>query len=495
MSVFIQTDTAGTGASGGVFADRAFFDLALIANGDTGIGFTNVPPNLQQITYARTDPGAPATRLDQLVNTNFNVNPQNIDILVLAVAEDFVLGDGSSILTRGGTALPPGFGSLNPTTSCLVLYDTSSNDGQGYCVAREGTGDLDLPMPISALLYHELSHALRIVTTGLLELTGTCDPASPEENAAIVDENVMRDQLGKPHRDPNIHCGTSCGGGGGGGDNCCVVASVASGSPFSAEVAALRQMRDGLLRRSEVGFEFFRDLHEGYYGFSPEVCRMMAREPALRDQVLAFYVRPLVLVLRLLERYTLGGLRGASLAAFFEEDLGRALDVAALGEAELALAASILRSPGEGLGEALAEVLAGSAPGMSGPSMSEVYLELAVLLRDVAVPDEHARWGLIEPLGIYLAALLERRRGADAAALAASLEPVFDEWAGRLPIAGGWVSLSRDELREELGFLSRALLVSDASRRTFGGRLAERFPRERRLLETLAETGYLEGEG
>ena len=498
MTLFIRTDTAGTGAEGSVFPAEAFFHLGVIANGDTELGFVDLPPSLQQVTYARTDPGVPATRLDELVNTDFGVNPEGIDIVVIAAGADFVFNDGQSILAVGGRAIPPN-DDLNPTTSCLAIYDNSLNNGQGYCVARDGTGGtLDLPSSRAVILYHELSHALRIVTDSSLPLTFACDPASPEENAAIIDENALRDQLGEPHRDPNIHCGAICGGGGGGGGggDCCVVASVASGSPFSAEVAALRRMRDGLLRRSEVGFEFFRDLHEGYYGFSPEVCRMMAREPALQGWILALYVRPLVLVLRLLERYTLGGLRGARLTAFFEEDLGRAPDVAALGETELALAAGILRSPGEGLGEALSEVLSGwSAAGAEGPSTPGVYAELALLLRDAATPDEHVRWGLVEPIGIYLAALLERRHGVDAETLAAALEPAFDDWASRLPIAGGWVSLSRDELREELGFLSRALLVSDVSRRAFGRRLAERFPEERRLIETLAETGHLRGEG
>ncbi len=491
MSLFIRTDAVGTGASGAVLPARAFVDLGIIANGDTGLGFNNVPPDLQQVTYTRTDPGVPATRLDQLVNTNFNVNPQNIDIVIMAVAANFVFNDGSSILIRGGTSLKPS-SALNPTTSCLTVYDTSSNNGAGYCVARAGTGGtLDLPEPISVILYHELSHALRIVTTGLLPLTVACNPASPEESAAITDENDMRDQAGIPHRDPTIHCGTTCSSP---PPNCCIVASVASGSPFSAEVNALRQVRDGMLRRSEVGFEFFRDLHEGYYGFSPEVCRLMTREPALRGQILAFYVRPLLLVLRLVERYTLGGLRDDALAAFFEEDLLRAPDVATLGQAELALAAEILRSPA-GFGEALSEVLSGAAlPGAARPSAPEVYRELAILLRDVAAPDEHVRWGLIEPIGIYLSALLERRRGIGTAALAGLLRTAFEEWAGRLPIAGRWVSLSRAELREELGFLARALLVSEESRRAFARRLAERFPEELRLIETLAENGFLNGD-
>lgn len=85
---------------------------------------------------------------------------------------------------------------LNPTNSTVVLYDTSDNGGTAICPQREG-GGLDLESPASVILYHELSHALRTCTSATLDRTETdCADASDEEEAAITDENDMRDQLG-----------------------------------------------------------------------------------------------------------------------------------------------------------------------------------------------------------------------------------------------------------------------------------------------------------
>ena len=47
----------------------------------------------------------------------------------------------------------------NPTESVWVIYDTSDNDGQGYCMRKEGGGTVGFPSAV--ILYHELSHALR----------------------------------------------------------------------------------------------------------------------------------------------------------------------------------------------------------------------------------------------------------------------------------------------------------------------------------------------
>ena len=88
-------------------APLAFVHLSVIANLDAGLGLAPAVGNLQQVTYAQTDPGIPPTRLNTLVNTAFGVNPAGTDIIILAVNGTFTLNDGSLITTRGGTALPP----------------------------------------------------------------------------------------------------------------------------------------------------------------------------------------------------------------------------------------------------------------------------------------------------------------------------------------------------------------------------------------------------
>src|SRR4029079_6934325 len=106
----------------------------------------------------------------------------------------------------------------------------------------------------------------------------------------------------------------------GGGNDCCIVATVASGSAISVEVALLRAVRDGLLRKSEVGYAFFETLHHDYYSFSPQVCTLMAGRPGLPAFVLDGFVRPLVYVLGLIVEYVLHGATAKTLAGRFATD-------------------------------------------------------------------------------------------------------------------------------------------------------------------------------
>lgn len=471
MTLFIQTDATGVG-TGVLDAPEAFVNLAVIANGDTGLGFTDVSPSLQQITYARTLTGPPPIRLDTLVNTLFGVNPENRDIIIVPVLDNFVLPDGTPI-GRGGFALPPVGSDMpsaenNPTTSCLVVYNTTDRNGPGLCFARAGSGGTkDLPISNPVTLYHELSHASRIVNDALLEVTpGVCDPASPEESAAIVEENDMRTQIANalgvaPElRDPLIHCARK----GCRGDGCCIVATVASGSHLSVEVDALRSVRDGYLRRSEAGFAFFARLHDAYYGFSPEVVRLIARHTGLQELVLRSYVRPLVVALQTIERYTLGGLRGAELA----RQLCAAGDE--ISEPELARALALL----DGDAAATAELPCGER-------------ELSATLIAHALPDPHVRWALVDSLFLYLTARRAAGMQLTDEELGRTLAAAIDEWAARLPIEDFWPSLTRSEVTGELRFLERSLLVTARARRRFGARLAKAFPQARTIHDALAD--------
>jgi hypothetical protein len=463
MTLFIQNDAVGAGA-GTISAALAAVHLTVIANLDTGFGLGATTGNLQAVTYTQTDPGIPPTRLNTLVNTAFNVNPAGIDIILLAVGGNFTLNDGSLITTSGGTALSPaGSGlpgsTLNGTASALVIYDTSDNNGSGYCIARQGTGGtLDLRIPLSVMAYHELSHAFRIVTTGLLALTAQCNPSSPEENAAITDENDMRTQLatlvGDPVvlRDPLIHCGQSCGGGGG---SCCIVATVSSGSPLSAEVAELRALRDGFLRRSEVGFAFFESLHYAYYGFSPQVVTIMAADLGLRSMALHGFVRPLIRMLRLCRAYAVDGVDTAELGRRVAAELGDRADVLAA-QAVLSRMVALTDDP------ARAEL-----------SLAE--RRVADLLAGRALPDPHVSWALIEPVRMYHSLLGSVRGGATPDALGRELQEFLVDWAGRLPIDTCWGRLDVNTVRAELDMLASTLLRSPRARDVFLRRLAERY--------------------
>lgn len=464
MTLFIQNDAVGAGA-GTVLPALAMMHLTVIANLDTGIGLGATTGNLQAVTYTQADPGIPATRLNTLVNTNFGVNPAGVDIIVLAVGGAFTLSDGSLITTRGGTALPPsGSGlpgaGLNGTTSCLVIYDTTDNNGSGYCLARAGTGGtLDLRLPLSVMAYHELSHAFRIVTSALLALTAACNPSSPEENAAITDENDMRTQLatllGDPVvlRDPGIHCGRSCGGGGGG--SCCIVASVSSGSPLSAEVAELRALRDQFLRTSEAGYAFFDSLHYAYYGFSPQVVTVMAADLEARATVLHGFVRPLIRMLRLVRDYAVGGAEAGELGRRCAAELG---DPREAGAAQAVLDQVVAMTDRTGAVE-----------------LSPAAQTIADLLAGRALPDPHISWALIEPLRIYHLILRLVQDGVPAPSVGRQFTGAVARWAGNMPIDACWGTFDLDTARRELEFLEATLLRSPLSRRAFRRRLAERY--------------------
>lgn len=470
MTVFIQNDATGAGA-GTLDPNQAAVDLAVAANGDTGLGLAAQVGNRQQVTYARTLNGAPPVRLDTLVNTAFTPNygggPQAVNIVVLPVGSNFFLNDGTSILVVGGVALPPqgsalaGAG-LNNTNDCLVIYDTSQNNGTGYCTARAGTGGtLDLQTPNPIILYHELSHAFRIVNNTLLALTVACNPSSPEENAAITDENDLRTQIANATgvtpvlRDTGIHCGGLCGGGGGGGGgSCCIIASVASNSPISVEVQALRELRDRFLRKTEVGFAFFQKLLHDYYAFSPQVCTVMAQKPALSRLVLEGYVRPLIIALRLLQLYAFDRPTDARLGrafADYQPEAAEAADKLALLERARAYSQGEIET-----GEPATE-------------------ELVQILRERAWSSDHVRWALIEPVRIYGEALGAYAAGSKRADIGRILRQAFVAWAADMPLDHVWASLSAKQLKRELNTFETGLLRSSRAKSRFRKRLVDRF--------------------
>lgn len=466
MTLFIQSD-GGTAGTGSVFPDRASTHLIAISNMDTGYGEIAGPaPNLIQVTYARTDPGVCAQRLDQLVNTDFPGTAGNIDILVVAADINFTLNDGS--LLGGGFNIPPntmsGSVNLNPTNSSLVLYDTSDNGGTGICLQREG-GGLDLESPASVILYHELSHALRTCTSATLDVTETdCADASDEEAAAITDENDMRDQIGVARREPDNHCGSL----GCQSTSCCVVASIACGSPFAGEVNALRQLRDRNLRKSEIGFDFFERLHADYYQFSPRVVTMMGTDSPLRGFIRTYFVRPLVSALELVHSHTIDHVPPEELERRLDAKLRNSPEIEGLGAGDLAALREMITSSTDR-----------SAAARLPRSDSANLGELATLLDTRALSSPYIRWALADVLLMYMQAL--EWRAAGAADVGVRFAAAIDAWSTRMPISPVWPNLSRHELVEELDFLRRTLLRGPASQREFARRLVETFPGDARI--------------
>lgn len=469
MSLFIQKD-AGSAGMGSVFPDEAGAHLIAISNFDSGYNETDIG-SLIQVSYAQTTSGPCPDRLNLLVNTDFPTPSGTTDILVIASDIGFVLSDGTVV--GPGITLRPGT-SVNPANSVVVIYDSTDNNGQGTCVKGEGSSDVDVPSPPSVILYHELSHALRTCTNSALSLVASGCDASPEEHAAEVDENDMRDQLGIAHRDANDHCANV----GCMSTTCCVVASVASGSPFSAQVNTLRELRDRFLRRSEVGFDFFERLHTDYYTFSPQVCDLMGRSTELKDWIGLYFVEPLTEILRLIQAYNVEGCGCEELGVRFLDRVDRLPAIAALDHDQVGMLEQLL-------GRGNLEQVSLDAWGFAG---------LDALIRERALRSEFVKWALVDTLAIYIEALRRRLDGAGPAELGPALAEAIDAWAARMPITEVWSRLSRHDRGDELEFLTRALLRAPRARAGFADRLLGHFAGDAALRGLLQDRSFLQGE-
>jgi hypothetical protein len=457
MTLFLQNDTGDAG-TGGVFPDRGFVDLIQIANGDTGLGEEAAAGDLIDVTYARSLGGIPPERLDELVNTDFFGH----DIIVIPVDESFMLSpdlvgsvaelggltNPEAITNYGGITIAPG-DTGNPTASVWVIYDTSDNGGQGYCVPKEGGGTVG--MPSAVILYHELSHALRDATDTQLDDSDTGCEANPEEHQAELDENDMRDQLGSDHRDVTKHCTSP-----GCAANCCIVASVATGSAYSGEVNALRRVRDEALRRSEVGFDFFEHLHYDYYSVSPQVVAMMEGDQELRERIAAALVVPLTQCLKLLCFHRDAQPGAAGLGERFLEQLADCPELHSLSPEQVALALDTVRRPGAAT-----------------PALPGALEPLARLLRARASASSFIRWGILDPIEMYLAAVGWRPDDIGSNEIGARLAAAFAHWGVRLPLTDVWQRLSNHTIAEELRFLCGWLLPTSQARADFARRLRE----------------------
>ena len=459
MATFLLQDAAGIG-SDDHDPVKGFIDMVIITN-DTGVGIDDAVGGLQRVTYGRTVDGPPQLRFEAMVNTAFSPDygsgPQNVDTVVIAGLHGFTLDDGTSMENNGTALAPQGSGlagaDLNPTDHCLVIYDTQIT----ACVARAGSGgDLDLPISSPLVLYHEFSHAFRIVNNTLLALSATCDPSSPEENAAIVDENDLRTDLANrsgdaaAHRDPNIHCGRiddEC-------SSCCIIATLVSRSLDSPQVRSLRAARDYFVRGNEVGHAFFRHFFHDYYAFSPQVCTIMAGSPQVPQHVLEGFIDPLLGFWKILiERGKL---------PMDSADLGREfIDLHASRAQAEARRAALLRT---------------GAWWLQGDAVDDaVPAELLTLLRQRAWPSEYMQWALVAPVRIYHVLLLRYLDGADADAIGHEFSRQLDAWAPEVPISEVWAALPAAQVSRELAFCENALLQSANSQRRFRHRLAERF--------------------
>jgi hypothetical protein len=209
-------------------------------------------------------------------------------------------------------------------------------------------------------------------------------------------------------------------------------------------------VRERLLRRSAVGYDFFERLHYDYYAFSPEVARAMAGEPRLLDDIATYYVGPLTASLTLAH-----------------DRLVRGVSPRVLADRLIAGIAPALRdAPADIMAEALRVLTARDERAGDGGA-SSLPRAPAEAMRSAFV-----RWALMDPVAMYLTAVSEQRQEVGAAQLGTRMAGRLDRWASRLPITPVWDGLSDDDCRHELEFLAEILLRSPGARRRFARRLA-----------------------
>lgn len=453
MALYMARDD-GTGS---FFPDVAFIDLFRISNIDTGFGETDNAADPKGIitTYARTDGGIPALRLDDLVNNLTYTSPP--DIIVFAVRGSFTLSDGTAITSIAGIAIPVG-DSLNPTTADVVtFYDSSECNGNGYIVDMEGGGHTGFPPPV--ILYHELAHCFHFVTG-----------VASTEPLAEADENDMRDQMGINHRDASSHWGTC----GGGAESCCVVASVTTGSPFSKEVNELRNIRDNLLRQGKVGEEFFNSLHYSYYAFSPEVCRLMGTYNYLYELVRIYFVVPLIMGLKLIIDYTKNNndnLFNTLKTQFNDENINNVYSLEFIKIMRYYI--SSIKNGKLNESEMFSELSKrGNINGLG---------QLAEYLRDFTENDGYIKWALFDVADMWTEASGMFLSGIDEAEINVSLKNKFDNWTAEVPVDKVWAELSPIEAQDELEKLE-LLLKSQTSREKFARRLTASFSKHENVV-------------
>jgi hypothetical protein len=438
--------------------DQVQIDLISISKMDIGIGFDEV--NLQTIevintipvSYVQSETGPTPNRLNALINDVGFTSPPNI--IIFGVDNSFILSDGTPI-GGNGIAIPVGE-SGNPFTNHIAtFYDMTLCGGAGIWVDKEGGGHTQLTTDV--MLYHELSHCFHFVT-------GTTAAGAQEEVNAEIDENDMRDVRGLSHRDVNSHNG----GCGGGEVTCCIVASLATGSPYSDEVGQLRHFREHVLRRSEVGDDFFKHFFYHYYGFSPEICRLIGHQPNLSPLIRKYFVVPLLAGFELLIHYT--NHKGQGLVDVLHQQAARD-DLSDIYRQEFLTE----------LENYLKFVKNHNQTGVyttimaQGNNDSSGVTELFRYINGKNTDDEFINWTLVDVVEIWVTSAFLIVMNKTDEEVNNNVYELISRWIAGFPITSIWGEFSRIQTENELNNLEQFLFDSN-SKEIFAQKLVKNYP-------------------
>jgi hypothetical protein len=391
------------------------------------------------LTVHFIEPVLNSTPSEQLVG--FLAGQDDYLVLILGVSSAFQFQSGRSITDIGGRVFPPTPGS----EWILLYYDMQECAGKLYHVYDKWGGQLR--MLRQAVLAHELGHARHIVIGD--------EPATQaaKEAQAIGDENALRSQFGFPLRDPANQEG-GCGFTGHQTtfwDTVCFIAGAAEDSSEQTVVRRLTRVRDGMLRTTMLGLDFFDDLFAEYYQYSPRIAREMRADPELRRAITRFLVEPLLLMLEQLRSFCADpsdDVRGAEERARKDFDGYVSQRTAAerrmLGAWRAAMEKLPPESPPEHRrGASLPQGSLARASSWHDPDSLLTYL------RDRLHPGKQTlrmtRWALLDLVCAAWDAIEPPDRSHPA-----PLVPVMEQWLERVPLSTRYLSLPAETIRLDL---------------------------------------------
>jgi hypothetical protein len=422
-------------------------------------GITCIP-----VTYTQNETGATPERLDELVNRTDFV--EQTDVVIFGLDCTFMLNDGTSMCGNGTAVESPANNpvyntSWNPFTATIpVFYDVTYCDGAGMIVDKDGGGHTAQYSDV--VLYHELSHAYHFLNATQPPLNPTVtESLAQEEVNAEIDENDMRDVRGVPHRDVNSHWG-ACGGGETG---CCIVASLATGSAFSDDVNRFRLLREHTLRQSVVGDDFFKEFFYRYYGFSPEVTRLMGRQPSLSDLVKDRFVLPLLAGVEMLIFYA--DQKGDGLCEFIKTQSVRSGLSEIYRKEFLAELSSYLKIARNFDNDLISKSLKDKGVQYSG------FKKLLKHINKETIKDEYVNWALVSVVEVWVESALLLYTTKSDAEIGFEIYEKIIKWIALMPVSNVWEEFSRIETETELQHLEQ-FIFDPISKEIFSGRLVEK---------------------
>jgi len=447
---------------------KAQMHIISIAKTDTKIGFSSTVTNLQgvncaRVTYAPSLTGPTITRLNAFVNNVGYASPPHVVALAVPAGTMFSGGSLNGVLVSAvaGASFRVGDAGSPMSNHICAVYDADDCDGTGHWVDKDGGGTTSFPPDV--ILYHELSHCFHFATA-----------APDSEPLAETDENDMRDVRGLPHRNIASHNG----GCGSGPTTCCVVASLATGSSYSEEIQRFRHLREHTLRRSIVGDDLFNEFHHRYYGFSPEVTRLIGHQPNLRPIIRDRFVMPLLAGVEMLICYA--DHKGKGLASLLRAQASRK-DLSAVYQGssleELAGYIKVVRNfDNEMISRALNR-------------KGRKYSGLKKLLRHINVEtlrDEYIDWLLVAVVELWVGSARILDSGRSNAEIDLEIYEKIIQWIALMPISGVWKELSRLETETELQGLEQ-FIFDPRSKEIFSERLIEKHPQHGKTIRRWAE--------